>query len=82
MQTIWGIHMEWDDGATAPNAKDIAIGWHEIGDLRRLHASRDAYKAAFTKTSPRKKRERFPLRRAFFFGFAGRSRFVYPDPTG
>jgi hypothetical protein len=30
-QTIWGIHMEWDDGTSPPDTKDIAIGWEALG---------------------------------------------------
>jgi hypothetical protein len=47
-QTIWGIHMEWDDGTSPPDTKDIAIGWEALGDLNALPSSRDAFKAAFT----------------------------------
>jgi hypothetical protein len=33
LPTIWGIHMEWDDATVPPDKKDVAIGWHELGDL-------------------------------------------------
>jgi len=46
-RTVWGIHMEWDDGSTPPDTKEIAIGWPALGDLSALPASRDAFKAAY-----------------------------------
>ena len=31
--TVWGIHMEWDDASGSQATKDVAIGWHAMGDL-------------------------------------------------
>jgi restriction system protein len=54
-RTIWGIHMQWDDGTTPPETKDIAIGWPALEDLRQLPASRDAFKAALAQAYPDEK---------------------------
>jgi restriction system protein len=61
--------MEWDDENTSPDAKDIAIGWHEIGDLRRLGSSRDAFKAAFTKVFPSEKSGAIPVKAGVLYRF-------------
>jgi restriction system protein len=69
-RAVWGIHMEWDDGKTAAATKDIAIGWHEIGDLSTLLPSRDAFKAAFSKTYPSKKPGAVPVEAGVLYRFA------------
>ncbi len=69
MQKIWGIHMEWDDGKASPDAKDIAIGWHEMGDLRKLHPSRETYKATFAKVFPSDKPGAVPVKAGVLYRF-------------
>jgi restriction system protein len=70
MPAIWGIHMGWwDDGTTSPDAKDVAIGWHEIGDLRKLQGSREAYKAAFAAAFPVEKSGAIPVKAGVLYRF-------------
>jgi restriction system protein len=62
--------MEWDDGAVPPDSKDIAIGWHNLGDLNTLPTSRDAFKAAFAKKYPNEKAGAVPVKAGVLFRFA------------
>ena len=39
---IWGIHTKDDNLFLKDNL--IAIGWHEMGDLSKIAANRDAFK--------------------------------------
>ncbi|MGD1016277.1 MAG: restriction endonuclease [Roseiarcus sp.] len=68
--TIWGIHMEWDDATVPQDKKDIAIGWHDLGDLNALPASRDAFKAAFATTYVAEKAGAVPVKAGVLFRFA------------
>ncbi len=69
MRTIWGIHMEWDDGTVSPDNKDIAIGWQEVGDLRNLGPSREAFKTAFAAAFPTEKAGAVPVKAGVLYRF-------------
>ena len=69
-RTIWGIHMEWDDGTRPPETKDIAIGWPALGDLRALPSSRDAFKAALAGAYPNDKPGAVPVKAGILYRFA------------
>lgn len=47
---IWGIHTQDDNLFLKENL--IAIGWHEMGDLSKIDANRDAFKEKYTATYP------------------------------
>lgn len=47
---IWGIHTKDDNLFLKDNI--IAIGWHEIGDLKRIDANREAFKEKYRDTYP------------------------------
>lgn len=47
---IWGIHTKDDNLFLKDNI--IAIGWHEIGDLKKIDANRDAFKEKYRETYP------------------------------
>jgi len=83
LPTIWGIHMEWDDGAVPSNTKDIAIGWGDLGDLSALPSSREAFKAAFVKKYPNEKAGAVPVKAGVLFRFAKEMKIgdviVYPS---
>lgn len=83
MATVWGLHMEWDDGRTSSEIKDIAIGWHELGNLQKIPASREAYKAAFAKTFPSEKPGAIPVKAGVLFRFLNEMKVgdtvVYPS---
>ena len=69
-RTVWGIHMEWDDAVSAPDTKDIAIGWEALGDLNALPAQRDAFKELFAKAYPADKAGAVPVKAGILFRFA------------
>ena len=62
--------MQWDDGATSPDAKEIAIGWPALGDLRNIPSSRDAFKAALAEAYPDEKSGAVPVKAGVLFRFA------------
>jgi restriction system protein len=66
---IWGIHMEWDNGKTDPEKKEIAIGWYEMGDLSVIPPTRDAFKAAYVRTYPNKKPGAVPVEAGVLYRF-------------
>ena len=68
-RTVWGIHMEWDDGTGSQDTKDIAIGWEALGDLNALPAQRDAFKEAFAKAYPADKAGAVPVKAGILFRF-------------
>ncbi|MBQ8077781.1 MAG: restriction endonuclease [Eubacterium sp.] len=47
---MWGIHTKDDNLFLRDNI--IAIGWHEIGDLKKIDANRDAFKEKYRETYP------------------------------
>jgi restriction system protein len=55
--TIWGIHAGRTGDADELFLKKnvVALGWHEVGDLSKIGADREAFKAAVAKTFPDKK---------------------------
>ncbi|NLE95708.1 MAG: restriction endonuclease [Dehalococcoidia bacterium] len=74
----WGIHAGNITQADSLFLKKsvVAIGWHELGDLKKLGADRDAFKAAVAKTYPKMKPAAIP-------GQAGQLyRFVYEMVPG
>jgi restriction system protein len=69
-QTIWGIHMEWDDAPGSQDTKDIAIGWAALGDLDKLPSSRDAFKTALVQAYPTEKPGAVPVKAGVLYRFA------------
>ncbi len=69
MVAVWGIHMEWDNGRLSPDMKDIAIGWHEMGDLSKLPEKREAFKRAFAATFPTGKPGAIPVKAGVLYRF-------------
>jgi restriction system protein len=49
-KTIWGIHMDWSLELAPIEKGFIAIGWDELGDLSKIEATREAFKARLTST--------------------------------
>lgn len=47
---IWGIHTKDDNLFLKSNL--IAIGWHEMGDLSKIEANRDAFKEKYMVAYP------------------------------
>jgi len=69
MVAVWGLHMDWDDGKTSPDAKVIAIGWHELGDLSVIPPKREAYKVAFAQRFPNEKPGAVPVKAGVLYRF-------------
>ena len=67
---IWGIHMEWDMAPDQQGPKDIAIGWAELGDLSKIPATRDAFKAEYAKTYLNEKPGAVPVKAGVLYRFA------------
>lgn len=53
-QTLWGIHAgkTGDANALFLKKKVIALGWHDMGDLSALPATREAFKQRYTTVYP------------------------------
>ncbi len=69
MVAVWGLHMDWDDGKTSPDAKVIAIGWHELGDLSVISPKREAFKVAFAAGFPDEKPGAVPVKAGVLYRF-------------
>ncbi len=82
-RTVWGIHMEWDNGTQSPDSKDIAIGWASLGDLNFLAAQRDAFKERYAAVYADEKAGAIPVKAGILFRFAKEMRIgdvvVYPS---
>lgn len=84
-RTIWGIHQEWDNTPLGETPNEIAIGWFELGDLKKLQPTRDAFKAAFAKTYPQDKPGAVPVKAGVLYRFVNEMRIgdvvVYPSKS-
>lgn len=69
-KTIWGIHMARDHGSDPIDKGYIAIGWREMGDFAPIKPTRDAFKAAYTRSYPNAKRGTIPVAAGVAFRFA------------
>jgi restriction system protein len=76
--TIWGIHggRTGDADSLFLNKNCVALGWHEMGDLGKLPADREAFKAKVATTFPRIKPAAIPNNAGQLF------RFVHEMKTG
>src|SRR2546430_16596788 len=76
--TVWGIHAGQTGDANALFLKKncIAVGWGEMGDLGKLRADREAFKAKVAEAYPRKKPGAIPNNAGQLF------RFVHEMKTG
>ena len=70
--TIWGIHAGKTGDAETLFLKSnvIGIGWAEVGDLSKLKADREAFKAKVSGTYPHKKPGAIPNNAGQLFRFA------------
>ena len=76
--TVWGIHAgrTGDADKLFLDTNVIAVGWHQIGDLAKLSATRDAFKEAVVAAYPHKKPGAIPNNAGQLF------RFVYEMKVG
>src|SRR6266545_4460205 len=75
---MWGIHGGRTGDANNLFLKQncIALGWHKVGDLSKLAANREAFKAAVAEKFPEKKAGAIPVNAGQLF------RFVHEAKTG
>lgn len=64
---VWGIHTQ-DDGLFLKDDV-IAIGWKEIGDLSKIEATREAFKAKYAEIYPNEKKGAIPTSAGMLFRF-------------
>ncbi len=64
---IWGIHTKDDNLFLKENV--IAIGWHEMGDLSKIEANRDAFKEKYTATYSDAKKESIAIGAGMLYRF-------------
>jgi len=56
---VWGIHTQNDNLFLNKNL--IAIGWRDFGDLTKVEASRDAFKAHYIGAYPDAKKAKLQM---------------------
>lgn len=64
---VWGIHTH--DDALFLKGDVIAIGWKEIGDLSKIVATREAFKAKYAEIYPDEKKGAIPTSAGMLFRF-------------
>lgn len=69
--TVWGVHMGGHVGDRPTEGGYVAIGWHELGDLRQIEANRETFKAALVAGGRADKEGAVPVHAGILF------RFVY-----
>lgn len=67
--TVWGVHMGSHVGDRPIEGGYVAIGWTEMGDLTKIPADREAFKAAVAKAYPDKKAGAIPVDAGTLFKF-------------
>lgn len=60
-KTIWGVHMKGQHGSAPVDDGYIAIGWSDMGDLSKIQADREAFKAKLSAAYPGKKKGAIPV---------------------
>lgn len=68
-KNIWGIHMDWSLESEPVNAGFIAIGWDKLGDLSKIPATREGFKAALVSAYSDKKLGAIPVDAGILFRF-------------
>jgi restriction system protein len=82
---MWGIHGGRTGDANTLFLKQdcIALGWHNVGDLSKLAANRETFKAVVAETFPEKKAGAIPVSAGQVFRFVHEARIgdlvIYPS---
>ena len=80
---IWGIHTKDDELFLKQNK--IAIGWCEIGDLKKIPATKNDFKAKYASTYPNDKKGSIPVSSGMLFRFCHEVQIgdyvVYPSKS-
>lgn len=66
---VWGLHMGEHVGGRPIDDGYVAIGWHELGDLKQ-YPDRDAFKAAIAEKLPEAKKGAHPVYAGILYRFA------------
>ena len=86
MAKLWGIHMPENVGYDTVEQGYVAIGWHELGDISKISADREAYKNSLSKTYPNMKQGGIPVEAGILFRFTHEVEagdyVVYSNATG
>lgn len=69
-KTIQGIHLEFAPDEDPIDGNFIAIGWDDLGDLSKLGANREAFKARYKDTYSDEKAGAIPVKAGVNFRFA------------
>ncbi len=69
MTTLWGIHMGAHHGMRPVEEGFVAIGWPDMGDLSKLAATREAFKARFADMHPHDKPGAVPVKAGVLYRF-------------
>nr|WP_319484762.1 restriction endonuclease [uncultured Cohaesibacter sp.] len=67
--TVWGIHMGAHVSDHPIEGGYVAIGWKEMGDLRKIAPNREAFKGAIAKAYPDRKAGAIPVDAGTLFKF-------------
>lgn len=70
MTRIWGIHMPVWVGDDPVESGRVFIGWHRLGDIFKIPANRESFKAALTKAYPDTKQGAIPVDAGTLYRFA------------
>lgn len=68
-QNVWGVHMDRTVGTKPVDDGFIAIGWHQLGNLSHIPATRDAFKNAVRQTFPDAKEGSIPVQAGVLYRF-------------
>lgn len=82
-KTVWGIHTQGD--RLFLGGKVIAVGWREMGDLREIKPSRDAYKSRYWEVYPSVKKGNVATSAGMLYRFYAEAQIgdyvVFPSKT-
>jgi restriction system protein len=80
---VWGLHINHVRGDTPIDLGYIAIGWHELGDVSKIKATRQAFKEAYLAAIPGSKPGTIPVSAGQIFRFVHEMQIgdivVYPS---
>ncbi|WP_333815804.1 restriction endonuclease [Tabrizicola sp.] len=68
--TVWGVHMGDHVGDRPTEGGYVAIGWHQLGDIRKIAGTREAFKAALVAGGRGEKEGAVPVHAGILYRFA------------
>lgn len=70
LPTVWGLHMGRHVGSRPVEEGYVAIGWHEVGDIRNIENGREGLKEALLRLVPGETEGAAPVHACVLFRFA------------